>query len=162
MRSVANRKSVDHFRAAARVRHLVQQVSRTKETAEQGDAVTLQLRVERREEVRRVMDGLSEQHRIALEWKYIEKLSVRQIAERWDTTEKAAESILFRARREFRKEFRKQDNDGSQPIADRPAESTSHHDHQGDDVKDESQNENHENVEEPVSGSSHANERGFD
>jgi len=48
------------------------------------------------------MDELPEQHRVALEWKYVDKLSVREIAERLQTTEKAAESILFRARRTFR------------------------------------------------------------
>jgi RNA polymerase sigma-70 factor (ECF subfamily) len=48
------------------------------------------------------MDDLPEQYRLALEWKYIDGLSVRQIAERLALTEKAAESILFRARREFR------------------------------------------------------------
>ncbi|MGE3778438.1 MAG: hypothetical protein AB7F89_14730, partial [Pirellulaceae bacterium] len=36
------------------------------------------------------------------EWKYLDGLSVREIAVRWEMTEKAAESVLFRARREFR------------------------------------------------------------
>ena len=57
---------------------------------------------ETRAEVRRAMDNLPEQYRLALEWKYLDGLSVREIAARWETTEKAIESILFRARREFR------------------------------------------------------------
>ena len=48
------------------------------------------------------MGELSDQHRTALEWKYLDKLSVREIADRWETSEKAVESILFRARRELR------------------------------------------------------------
>jgi RNA polymerase sigma-70 factor (ECF subfamily) len=57
---------------------------------------------EQRLAVRRVMDDLPEQYRLVLEWKYIDDLSVRQIGDRLAMTEKAAESILFRARREFR------------------------------------------------------------
>jgi hypothetical protein len=48
------------------------------------------------------MDSLPDQQRLALEWKYLDKLSVREMADRWETTVKAVESILFRARREFR------------------------------------------------------------
>jgi predicted DNA-binding protein YlxM (UPF0122 family) len=48
------------------------------------------------------MDSMPEQYRMALEWKYLDQLSVREIAARWKMTEKAVESILFRARREFR------------------------------------------------------------
>ena len=51
------------------------------------------------------MDGLTDQHRLALEWKYVDGLSVRDMAHRWSTTEKAVESILFRARNEFRSAY---------------------------------------------------------
>lgn len=102
MRSVAQNKVIDHFRSAARVRELVQKMTHTADAADREDAVHLQLDQERIGQVREIMDGLSEQYRIALEWKYVEKLSVREISDRWETTEKAAESILFRARREFR------------------------------------------------------------
>lgn len=102
LRSVANHKVQDHFRAAARVQHLVEQVRQTTDDSDSNDAAQQQQLLERRSDVREVMDQLSDQQRLALEWKYIERLSVRQIAERLQTTEKAAESILFRARREFR------------------------------------------------------------
>ena len=60
----------------------------------------------------------TEQTRSALEWKYIDKLSVREIAERLDVTEKAAESMLFRGRREFRERMLlKDDCDGSCRLA---------------------------------------------
>ena len=48
------------------------------------------------------MEGLTDQHRLALEWKYVDGLCVRDMAHRWSTTEKAVESILFRARNAFR------------------------------------------------------------
>jgi hypothetical protein len=37
----------------------------------------------------------------------LDNLSVREIAERWEITEKSAESILFRARRELRERLEK-------------------------------------------------------
>lgn len=103
LRGVASHKVNDYFRAASRVRHLVDDVrqndshSRRPETPDE-----IAESEERRVEVRVVMEALTEQYRLALEWKYLDKLSVRQIAARWRTTEKAVESILFRARREFR------------------------------------------------------------
>jgi hypothetical protein len=48
------------------------------------------------------MDDLPEPYRLVLEWKYVDRLSVQEIAVRMTLTEKAVESILFRARREFR------------------------------------------------------------
>jgi hypothetical protein len=45
---------------------------------------------------------LPEQTRTAMEWKYIDKVSVREISQRMRITEKAVESILFRGRREMR------------------------------------------------------------
>ena len=51
------------------------------------------------------MDGLPDEERLALEWKYVDDLSVGQIADRLGRTEKAAESVLYRARRAFRADF---------------------------------------------------------
>lgn len=111
LRSVASNKVNDHFRAAARVQHLIDQVKQTTETADYDEPSGNQEQEERRAEIRSVMDGLPDQHRQILEWKYIDKLSVRSIAERMDATEKAVESILFRARREFRQRVQKMDKD---------------------------------------------------
>jgi RNA polymerase sigma factor (sigma-70 family) len=102
LRSVANHKVQDHYRAVARVRHLIDDAKNDPGSGEQDDPAKTQEQQERRAEVRRAMDELSDQYRSAIEWKYIDGLSVRKIAERWETTEKAVESILFRARREFR------------------------------------------------------------
>ncbi len=115
MRTVAQNKVVDHFRSAARVRQLMEKIVRTTEPANREDATSVQLHEEQREQVREIMDGLTEQHRIVLEWKYLEKLSVKEIAGRWDMTEKAVESILFRARGEFRDRYREREKKDQPP-----------------------------------------------
>jgi DNA-directed RNA polymerase specialized sigma24 family protein len=40
-----------------------------------------------------------------LEWKYLDGLRVREIAQRLGETEKAVETVLYRARIEFRRLF---------------------------------------------------------
>lgn len=102
LRSVAANKVVDHFRAAVRVQHLIDQAKQNRPVCSGDDAAAGQELQERREEIRDVLGQLPEQSRLALEWKYVDKLSVREIADRLGITEKAAESILFRGRREFR------------------------------------------------------------
>ena len=109
LRSVATHKVADHFRAAARVQHLIDQAKQAAPVSDGRDAVQEQELQERREEIRQVLDQLPEQTRLALEWKYIDKLSVKVIAERLDITDKAAESILFRGRKEFRQRILMQD-----------------------------------------------------
>ena len=111
LRTVATNKVNDHFRAAARVQHLIEEARQTGAHVEENDPVAQEVLVEKRMEVRRAMDDLPEEHRLAMEWKYIEKLSVREIAQRLDVTEKAAESILFRARRELRAKLKPNDED---------------------------------------------------
>ena len=62
-----------------------------------------------REETRDLVNGAMSQlpphYRQALEAKYVSGESVRTIAERWRMTEKAAESMLTRARQAFRAAF---------------------------------------------------------
>jgi RNA polymerase sigma-70 factor (ECF subfamily) len=55
--------------------------------------------------VRLALDNLPERYAAALEWKYIEGRSVREIAERLNLGPKAAESVLTRARNAFREAF---------------------------------------------------------
>jgi RNA polymerase sigma-70 factor (ECF subfamily) len=57
---------------------------------------------ETRAGVRCVLDRLDDDQRLALEWKYVDGLSVREIAQRLGRTEKAAETVLYRARISFR------------------------------------------------------------
>lgn len=55
--------------------------------------------------VHEVLDQLPDRYGRALEWKYVEGLSVRDIAERLELGPKAAESLLTRARNAFRDAF---------------------------------------------------------
>jgi RNA polymerase sigma-70 factor, ECF subfamily len=55
--------------------------------------------------VQLVLDRLPRRYGDALEWKYIEGLSVSEIASRLDVGTKAAESLLSRARAAFRDAF---------------------------------------------------------
>jgi len=57
------------------------------------------------ERVRRILDQLPPQYGSVLEWKYIDELPVREIADRLGLGAKAAESLLTRARRAFREAF---------------------------------------------------------
>ena len=58
-----------------------------------------------RDQVLRALDKLPDRERMVLEWKYLDALSVREMAERLGETEKAVESTLYRARREFRRVY---------------------------------------------------------
>jgi len=62
-------------------------------------------RAETRAQVIRVLNRLHDDERLVLELKYIEGLSVREIAARLSRTDKAIESLLFRGRRSFRDLF---------------------------------------------------------
>lgn len=69
-----------------------------------GPAAPLEA-AETRAQVAAVMDGLPDDQRQAMEWKYMDDLSVREIARRLGRTEKAAETVLYRARNAFREAF---------------------------------------------------------
>jgi RNA polymerase sigma-70 factor (ECF subfamily) len=58
-----------------------------------------------RELVHMTLDHLSRRHKSVLRWKYLEGISVREIASRMDVSPKAAESVLTRARNAFRQSF---------------------------------------------------------
>ncbi len=127
LRQVATRRIQDHFRAAARVAHLMEHAVETAshETAEtpatEHDAKL------RRQEVRDVLDQLAEPARLSLEWKYIDGLSVRVIADRLGVTEKSVESILFRARKQFRERMQSSDDSSApEPLGEtsRPKDSS--------------------------------------
>ena len=65
---------------------------------------------ETRARVAEVLDTLPDDQRAALEWKYVDKLSVREIADRMGRTEKAAEAVLYRARKAFREAYDRGDS----------------------------------------------------
>jgi RNA polymerase sigma-70 factor (ECF subfamily) len=55
--------------------------------------------------VHQALDALPPHYGRALEWKYIEGLSVQEIAQRLELGPKAAESVLARARQSFKSEY---------------------------------------------------------
>jgi RNA polymerase sigma factor (sigma-70 family) len=63
------------------------------------------LHSEHRDRVHEVLDSLAPHYGRALEWKYLENLSVKEIANRLDLSPKATESILTRARISFREGY---------------------------------------------------------
>lgn len=57
------------------------------------------------ERVRRALDSLSESQRSALTMRYLDEMSVSEVADALDMTYRAAESLLARARRSFERSW---------------------------------------------------------
>jgi RNA polymerase sigma-70 factor (ECF subfamily) len=66
---------------------------------------TISLEQESRNRVHHTLDSLPARYGRVLEWKYLEQVSVKEIARRLETTPKAAESLLTRARNAFRDRY---------------------------------------------------------
>ena len=104
--AVARNKLGDHRRNAARATALAAKARDDKSSPVAGAGPEAALEAaETRQRVLTVMDDLPDEERLALEWKYIDSLSVGEIADRLGRTEKAVESVLYRARRSFRADF---------------------------------------------------------
>ena len=108
LRTVVRCKVADHQRALIRSRAKMAVVA-TRLAADDSNtqlapSAPLEV-VETKSRVHLALDSLPERQRIVLEWKYLDALSVREMAERLGETEKAVESVLYRARREFRRLF---------------------------------------------------------
>lgn len=104
LRRVARNKLSDLGRHASRQRRLIEGAAGDPSRRPRGSDPAGPLEIcETRSRVLDVLEQLDDMHREALELKYAERLSVREIAVRFDQTEKAAESLLYRARREFRR-----------------------------------------------------------
>ncbi len=98
--AVARNKLGDHRRSVARRALATKAVGEgTSPAAAPEDSLEA---AERREQILAALDRLPGEERLVLEWKYIEELSVGEIAGRLGRTEKAVESVLYRARRSFR------------------------------------------------------------
>ncbi|GAF77629.1 unnamed protein product [marine sediment metagenome] len=67
---------------------------------------------ERGERIIAALDALPEQYESVLRAKYLDGLSVAEIAARWDKTAKAVESLLTRARQKFRDTYRRFERNG--------------------------------------------------
>lgn len=106
LRSVVRHKVADHHRRSYRAKEHLPKVGLERQRLEgprQPDSALLD--EENCNQVAEVLQRLPERQRLALEWKYIDGMRVRTIAERLGETEKAVEATLYRARREFRRLF---------------------------------------------------------
>ena len=99
---IARNKLRDHFRRARRAVRCAPAGAGTAADADSRGPDGSLIAAETRDAVIRALNTLGDEERLALEWKYIDSLSVREIAERLGRTEKAAEAILYRARVSFR------------------------------------------------------------
>lgn len=106
--AVARNKLGDQRRRAARAAVVAAKSRDESILPAAGDGPEAALETaETRQQVLAVMDCLPDEERLALEWKYIDGLSVGEIAGRVGRTEKAVESVLYRARRSFREHFQR-------------------------------------------------------
>lgn len=120
LRGVIRHKAMDHHRAKARRTAAMDQRAGIQNAIEcdkhQANRPSAGLeRSEQANDVVAVLEDLDETKRLCLEWKYIEKIPVREMATRLDVTEKAVESILYRARIEFRERFERQEQNHCPP-----------------------------------------------
>ncbi len=106
LRSVVRCKAADHQRKHFRARDKLALVAGAAADSPSVETPSAPIEAaETRSHVQAVLDELPDRHRSVLEWKYLDALSVREIAERTGETEKAVEAALYRARREFRRLF---------------------------------------------------------
>ncbi len=114
-----------HFRRKATLPRVIELDSRDDEDGEAAADLVPSLGehpegvLERKEEARRVhatLDRLPPRYARALEWKYLDRLSVQQIAGRLRLGAKAAESLLTRARRAFREGFERTGEGGLRAV----------------------------------------------
>ena len=96
----------NEIRMSFRARKRLRTVELEEDLAFEGDLPEGALvRKEKVRHVHAVLDLLPPRYARALEWKYVERLSVREIAERLRLGAKAAESLLTRARQAFREGY---------------------------------------------------------
>ncbi|QDS99038.1 RNA polymerase sigma factor [Adhaeretor mobilis] len=106
LRAVVRNKSADYFRKAKRKRNAYHQVELRAKQSPPADGPSVPLETaERQAAVVAILEELPDRQRVALELKYVENMSVKEIATRLEETEKAVEATLYRARREFRRLF---------------------------------------------------------
>ena len=105
LRSVTRSRVADWARQKERQRRLLNGAQKQLSVQEEDPAYAACIASEQRTRVRNLIDGLRDDYQFVLRSKYIDNCSVTLIAQRMGVTEKAVESILYRARREFRTRF---------------------------------------------------------
>jgi len=107
--AIARRKVADHFRGQRRSREVVSLDGRLREQLTLYSREPLPEEVVEHKEtqkfVRQCLSQLSDDYALALQLKYVEGWPVRQIADALGRSEAATESLLSRAREQFRTVF---------------------------------------------------------
>ncbi len=104
LRAVVRHKVADYGRQKSRQSRLLTATAEESEATEESTEPSASLEAsEQRERVLKILDRLSGSQRSVLEWKHVDGLSVREIAERTGQTEKSVESTMYRGRKEFRR-----------------------------------------------------------
>jgi RNA polymerase sigma-70 factor, ECF subfamily len=109
--TIARRQLLDHWRKTGRQPELrpldddpdVRAALESLASGDRPDAALDGLRLAERVQI--ALDALPDRYGDVLEWKYLQGLSVNEIAERLASTPKAVESTLTRARQAFREGF---------------------------------------------------------
>lgn len=114
LRGVVRHKAADVGRQAAKQRRLAE-AARNGSAIGNGRAEPMSAMEidELRQDVLAALDRLPELQRLVLEWKHAQEQSVREIAARLGQTEKSVESLLYRARKEFRRVYELEHAGGS-------------------------------------------------
>jgi RNA polymerase sigma-70 factor (ECF subfamily) len=103
---IARHKVEDYYRARLRAPESIEYSDQEPATsAPASDVHELIEQDQLQKNTWRVLAGLSEQHRLALIWRYWDKASAREMALKTGKTEKAIERLLARARAEFRERW---------------------------------------------------------
>ena len=105
LRQVVHHKAVDYYRHAERGRRAIDRVMCREQDASRENDPRRSLETTELLELDEALARLSESQRLVLEWKYVDGLSVRQIAQRLGVSEKAVEARLYRAREEVREQY---------------------------------------------------------
>ncbi len=104
---VARHKLVDHWRRQAREERRLAAVAQQPQSSDDPwDAVLDEARA------REVLERLGAHHRVALTLRYVDDLSVREVAAHLDRTVHATEALLVRARAAFRQVYDERGDDG--------------------------------------------------
>ena len=102
---IARHKVEDYYRRLLQSAQPLEAATAEELPAEDLDmeAIADRERTERR--ARQVLEELPERYRVALQWRYWEKRSARQMAKAAGRSEKAIERLLARAREQFRRRW---------------------------------------------------------
>ena len=100
---IARHKVEDYYRQRLRAPESIDDPDHVTDVPAAGPEILEFLeQTELRKKTWEVLEQLSEPHRLALTWRYWDKASAREMAQKTGKTEKAIERLLARAREEFR------------------------------------------------------------